>query len=65
MKAIRIILASVMLILLANDLMAQPPGDPGGGGNPTPISGIEFLLGGGALLGVRQLISRFRSTKKE
>ncbi|MBL7849435.1 MAG: hypothetical protein JNN04_00945 [Cyclobacteriaceae bacterium] len=37
-----------------------PPPDP-----DVPISGIEFLLGGGALLGVRQLLSRFRSTKKE
>jgi len=38
-------------------LQAQP-GDPGGGGNPTPISGIEILLVGGAALGVKRLYSK-------
>lgn len=44
-------------------VMAQP-GDPGGDPD-VPITGIEFLLGGGALLGVRHLIGRLKSSRKE
>lgn len=54
--------AVMAIVMLPMTGIAQPgpPPDP-----DVPISGIEFLLGGGALLGVRQLLSRFRSTKKE
>ncbi len=41
-----------------------PPGDPGGDPD-VPITGIEFLMGGGALLGVRHLIGRLKSSRKE
>jgi len=37
-------------------LSAQPGGNPGGGGKPgVPITGIEWILGAGALLGARKL----------
>ena len=33
-----------------------------GGGDPdVPITGIEFLLGGGALLGIRKIIANIKS----
>lgn len=39
--------------------LAQPGGDPGGGGNPTvPISGIEILLGVGGLYGARKFLQK-------
>ena len=39
-------------------------GDPGGGGKPgVPISGIEWLLLGGGLLGARKMISRISKSK--
>ena len=41
-------------VLIANMLMAQagpPPPDPG----PVPITGIEILLGAGALFGAKRL----------
>lgn len=54
----------ILAILLFPLLVAAQPGDPGGDPD-VPISGIEFLLGGGALLGVRQLLSRFKSSRKQ
>ena len=48
----------LMLLFVALTVMAgaQPGGggDPGGG-QPVPISGLEILLGAGALLGARKL----------
>ena len=65
MKPIRLILLLVVFNLVSFSLSAQP-GDPGGGGNPTvPITGIEFLLGGGAILGLRKIIVRIKSTRKD
>lgn len=63
MKGFRVLLCvSVALIISPLEGWAQPgpPPDP-----DVPISGIEFLLGGGALLGVRQLLSRFKSSRKQ
>ena len=55
----------VLIFCLASFLAMSQPGDPGGGGNPTvPISGLEFLLGGGALIGLRKIISQIKSRKK-
>ena len=36
---------------------SQPGGDPGGGGNPTPITGIELLLIAGGAFGIKKLIN--------
>ena len=39
------------------------PGDPGGDPD-VPITGIEFLLGGGLILGIRRIIAQIRSRKE-
>jgi len=59
MKNGRVLLLLILFFSTIN-LWAQP-GDPGGGGNPTPITGIEILLGVGGLLGMRHLYSKRRS----
>ena len=57
------ILAFLLFPLLVS---GQPPGDPGGGVDPdVPITGIELLIGGGALLGIRQMLARRKSSEKE
>ncbi len=64
MKLIRSTLLLIIFCLVSLITLAQPGGDPGGGGNPSvPITGIEFLLGGGMLLGIRKLISVSKSRK--
>lgn len=41
---------------------AQPGSNPGGGTKPgVPLGGIELLLGGGALIGLRKLMKLKRS----
>jgi hypothetical protein len=64
-------LAIVVLVGL-EPVGAQPPGGGGGGPCPfppcnpdVPITGIEFLLGGGALLGVRHLWAKAKSSLKK
>ncbi|NOT76599.1 MAG: hypothetical protein HOP08_16845 [Cyclobacteriaceae bacterium] len=66
MKRIKLVLTLTVFFSLVSVLgFAQPGGDPGGGGNPTvPITGIEFLLGGGLLIGLRGLIAKFKSRKE-
>ena len=58
------LLPLIMLLLTAIPALAQPGGggDPGGG-QPVPISGLEVLLVGGALLGIRSLKSMRREDK--
>ncbi len=52
----------LILILVILPLMAiSQPGNPGGDPD-VPITGIELLLGGGALLGLRQM---FKSRKNK
>jgi len=52
----------LLFIILPLAGMCQP-GDPGG--NPdVPITGIEFLVGGGALLGIRKIIATRKSRKE-
>lgn len=56
---------TLLVVLLVSVSAFAQPGDPGGGGNPTvPISGIEILVGGGALLGLRRLLAN-KSSRKE
>lgn len=59
----RRLLLSLLFFLCALAASAQPGGggDPGHG-KPVPLSGIEWLLAGGALLGARRLV---RSWKKQ
>ncbi len=52
----------ILILILLPLLGVSQPGDPGG--NPdVPITGIEFLLGGGALLGIRKIIANINSRK--
>lgn len=57
----RVILLNAFLAIgiIAN---AQPPagGGPGGGEEPLPISGIEWLLLAGGVLGVRRFYLKAR-----
>ena len=39
------------------------PGDPGGDPD-VPITGIEFLLGGGLILGLRKIMVKIKSRKE-
>jgi hypothetical protein len=45
----------VLISLLINIVAYGQPGDPPPPNPPVPISGIEILLGAGALLGVKRL----------
>lgn len=58
------VLTALVVVLLLTPLIGWsqpgPPPDP-----DVPISGIEFLLGGGALLGIRQLWARAKSSVKK
>ena len=60
----------IALIFFSVDSFSQPGG--GGGGRPcprppcpqTPITGIEILIGGGAVLGIRKLLKGKKSNLK-
>ena len=53
----------VLLFILLPLLGVCQPGDPGG--NPdVPITGIEFLVGGGLILGLRKIIGQIKSRKE-
>jgi hypothetical protein len=64
------ILSAFYVVFLAVVLSGIPVfGQPGGGGNPcpggncdpdVPITGIEYLIGGGALFGIRTLMKRMK-----
>jgi hypothetical protein len=54
------ILALLFVPLLTVAQPGNPDVDP-----DVPISGIEFLLGGGALLGIRQLWAKAKSSLKK
>jgi len=59
-KILAAIVVALLLMPFTGWAQPGPPVDP-----DVPISGIEFLLGGGALIGIRQLVSRYKSTRKE
>jgi hypothetical protein len=61
-RLIRSSLSTIVILLMSYYSHAQcacgncvdcPPAPPG---NPVPITGIEWLIGGGAILGVRQFL---------
>lgn len=66
MKNLRL---TLIVLCITYSIGFSQPGDPdptgNGGGNPTvPISGIEFLLGAGCLVGVRRTIGFFKSFRR-
>ena len=49
----------IAIVLMSTKLHAQP-GDPNGGNPPgVPITGIEYLVGLGALLGIKKIMRSF------
>ena len=55
MKALLFVIFSA----LPATLLAQPGGgNPGGGGPPVPITGIEVLIGLGGALGLKKMMSK-------
>ncbi len=61
MKQMKLVLLGILFNLISLVVVGQP-GDPGG--NPTvPITGIEILLGGGIVLGIKSLFGRIKSKK--
>lgn len=48
----------LILVCIGPELWAQP-GDPGGDPD-VPITGIEYLIGGGALIGARALLRKMK-----
>jgi hypothetical protein len=58
----RFILAFIF-ILAASIVMAQPGPPPPDPGAPVPLSGIEWLLAGGAAYGVARIRKAFSGVK--
>lgn len=60
---------ALLIVIGSSQAIAQPGGggNPCPGGppcnphNPVPISGIEFLIGAGAIFGVKKLLSKSRT----
>ncbi len=59
----RTLLCLILFFCAAVAAYAQPgnppPPDPG---DPVPLSGIELLIGAGAIVGIRKLIKKGRNT---
>jgi len=52
------LMITIVLAIGIQMSFAQPPGDPGG--NPdVPITGIEYLIGLGALLGIKKIMKSY------
>ena len=50
----------ILLLMLLPLMGVCQPGDPGGDPD-VPITGIEFLLGGGVLFGLRKIMANIKS----
>jgi hypothetical protein len=61
-KKVLSVVVFLLLVSFSTDVLAQPtnPGNPQGGNDPdrVPITGIEFLLVSGGLLGGYKLLKR-------
>ena len=53
----------ILIFILLPLLGISQPGDPGGDPD-VPITGIEFLLGGGLILGLRKIMAKVKSRKE-
>ncbi len=54
----KVLLASISLLLLSTLSTYGQPGGGGPPGNPVPITGIEYLLIGGGAYGVSRLMKK-------
>jgi hypothetical protein len=61
----RVLLIAVLFVFFVGGVCYGQPDPPGGGGNPTPITGIEWLLLAGGLLGGKKVIQALKSKKAE
>jgi hypothetical protein len=56
----------LLLIIASSFAIAQPGSGPGGGVKPgVPITGIEWVLGAGALLGARKMYNKHKRSSKD
>ena len=62
MRVSNILLLLILVFVMLPLSGICQPGDPGGDPD-VPITGIEILLGGGAILGVRKIIANLKSRK--
>ena len=53
----------ILIFILLPLLGISQPGDPGGDPD-VPITGIEFLLGGGLILGLKRIMGKIKSRKE-
>ena len=53
----------ILFFILLPLLGISQPGDPGGDPD-VPITGIEFLLGGGLILGLKRIMGKIKSRKE-
>ena len=53
----------ILFFILFPLLGISQPGDPGGDPD-VPITGIEFLLGGGLILGLKSIMNKIKSRKE-
>lgn len=65
LKAAVVCIAFACCIILIPELLGAQPtgGGPGGGAPPVPITGIEWLLVAGGLLGARKLLMSRRKNR--
>lgn len=61
MKMFRVCLTGFLFFACLGIGTAQPGDPPPPHGQPVPISGIELLIGAGALLGAGKLMTRKRN----
>ncbi len=64
MRVFNLVPILILVFVLLPLLGISQPGDPGGDPD-VPITGIELLLGGGALLGVRKIIADIKSRREK
>lgn len=62
-----IFVITILFVCQGLALHAQPGGggSPGGGGPPVPITGIEWVLGAGALIGARKMYNKHKRSSKD
>jgi hypothetical protein len=64
LQTIKYLLVPALLMLPSFILVAQPGGGGSPGNNGVPLTGIEYLVGGGALMGLRYFRNRMKMKHK-